>query len=250
MITEARIEDLIGRIYSLDPVVQPAESAQATLLLSEVQAWQREGETLSRRVAHILTAAPTILADHNLGDLIGDVLARSEGPMRPSRIANEVRALGYQHSGPTRNPKQLENSVWARLANDARFVKISRGLWDIRGRLDSDPGTRLVGYDIEIETLPCARLRGVTDEAASTVAQLDRHHAISDDVEHDSERGVLKARFRFVEWEKDEAVEGATEAMVSALLASGIARSDDGTCNPVSLSSEPEPILERLRTRS
>jgi hypothetical protein len=223
--------------------------SQATLLLSQVQAWQREGETLKRRIDQLLTSAPTILADHNLGDLIEEVLAKSDGPMRPTRIANEVRALGYQHASPTKNPKQLENTVWARLSNDSRFEKVSRGLWDLRGRLEADPRTRLVGYDVEMETLPCERLRGQTDEAGGAVEDLERHHAICDDVELDTEAGVLRAKFRFIEAEKDAAVEDATEAMVAALLHAGIAQSDDGTYNPVRLAGQPEPIIEQLRAR-
>jgi hypothetical protein len=232
-----RKQELIDRIYTLDPIEQPQDVAAATTLLAEIKEHERQADVLGRRLDVILSPT-TSMEIENLGDLIERVLNGYGEPLRPVQIAAEIRAIGFTHAGPTKNPKQLENSVWARLSNDDRFVRTRRGLWDLADR-EAEPA----GYTIEIRTAPYAALRGSSDEADQIVRMINQSTQIADDAECDPETGVITVSFRYPGWDDAEEVEeDAKGVVIAAMRMWNVHQADDGTYDAVY--GEPQRIRD------
>jgi hypothetical protein len=128
-------ERVVRKLDGLNVREDPHKVAEGARLLAEVQDYLRLGATLEARVAAYVDGANEAVRARSLADWAFDVLSKAEGPMHYREIAGAIRAQGFKHARPPKNAeKQLRDSVWSAMYEDARFVKVGRGIFDLRDR--------------------------------------------------------------------------------------------------------------------
>ncbi len=137
------MRSLSQRLKALIDATDVAESpllvSDGARLLSEVQLWEAQGESLEKRVSALERSggdSDDANRDKSLADRAYDVLL-DEGKAMPYReIAAVIRSRGFRHAREPKNPeKQLADSVWTAMYEDGRFTKVGRGIFDLRERL-------------------------------------------------------------------------------------------------------------------
>ncbi len=107
-------------------------------LLAEVQQWEGKGEQLLQKAVALEHKATSLEGEgyRSLADRAHEVLLDEGGPMPYREIAAAIRARGFKHAREPKNPaKQLADSVWTAMHEDARFRKVGRGIFDLTERL-------------------------------------------------------------------------------------------------------------------
>jgi hypothetical protein len=137
----ALLERLGDYVKDNDPATDPKYAQVAGLLAEAATEAQRHGQTLaqlSERTDQLLQAASVpVVARHfdTQADWCDDILKRSDGPRRYSDIADQMYEEGYRHAVTVKNPdRQLRDSIWVAMNEDARFVKVRRGTFDLVSR--------------------------------------------------------------------------------------------------------------------
>jgi PHD/YefM family antitoxin component YafN of YafNO toxin-antitoxin module len=125
-------------IEAADLERDPLLIANGARLLAEVQQWEEKGERLLQRLAAFERTATSSgdSAPGSHADWAYQVLLDNDGPMPYREIADSIKARGFKHAREPKNPdKQLGDSVWTAMYEDARFTKVGRGVFDLTERL-------------------------------------------------------------------------------------------------------------------
>jgi hypothetical protein len=130
-----RLKALIERTaVDRDPLLV----ADAARLLSEVQEWEGKGDRLENRVSALERHGHSPAGSgpgKSLAQWAFEVLEEEGTSMRYREIAAAIKARGFTHSREPKNPeKQLADSVWSAMYEDARFTKVGRGIFDLTDR--------------------------------------------------------------------------------------------------------------------
>ena len=130
------LEERVARkLDDLNVREDPLKVAEGARLLAEIQEHLRLHATLEARVAAYVDGTSTTVETRSLADWAFDVLSEAGGPMHYREIAAAIRAQGFKHARPPKNAdKQLRDSVWSAMYEDARFAKVGRGIFDLRDR--------------------------------------------------------------------------------------------------------------------
>jgi hypothetical protein len=125
-------------IEAADLERDPLLISNGARLLAEVQQWEEKGERLLQRLAafeHTATSSGDSRPE-SLADRAYEVLLDDGGPMPYREIAAAIKARGFKHAHEPKNPeKQLGDSVWTAMYEDARFTKVGRGVFDLTERV-------------------------------------------------------------------------------------------------------------------
>ena|SRR5919201_526143 len=128
-------ESIARKLESLDVRADPLKVAEGARLLADVQEHELLTSTLEARVAAYVDATREPVSHRSLADWAYGVLAAAGTEMHYSKIAGAIRAEGFKHAREPKNPeKQLKDSVWTAMYEDPRFVKVGRGIFDLRER--------------------------------------------------------------------------------------------------------------------
>jgi HB1, ASXL, restriction endonuclease HTH domain len=123
------------KLDDLDVRREPLKVAEGAHLLADVQEYLRLQATVEARVAAFVDGANEPVGSRSLGDWAFDVLSAGDSAMHYREIAAAIRAQGFKHARPPKNAeKQLRDSVWSAMYEDPRFVKVGRGIFDLRDR--------------------------------------------------------------------------------------------------------------------
>ena len=126
---------LTRRLGELDVREEPLKVAEGARLLAEVQEYERLGTSLEARVVAFVDGTSGPPEARSLADWAYSVLSEAAGPMHYREIADAIRARGFKHARPPKNAeRQLRDSVWTAMYEDARFVKVGRGIFGLSGR--------------------------------------------------------------------------------------------------------------------
>jgi hypothetical protein len=122
---------ILRAVKDVDLARNPARVAEGARLLADVQQHFRAQDALESRVAAFLADRSSPSEVKSLADWAFEVLSEGDGgPMRYADVADSIRARGFKHSRPPKNPeKQLRDSVWTAMYEDPRFKKVGRGLF-------------------------------------------------------------------------------------------------------------------------
>jgi hypothetical protein len=133
--TLALEERVARKLETLDVRSDPLKVAEGARLLADVQEYARLKSTLEARVAAYVDGTREPVAHRSLADWAHDVLAAAGTEMHYGEIASTIRGEGFKHAREPKNPeKQLKDSVWSAMFEDPRFVKVGRGIFDLRER--------------------------------------------------------------------------------------------------------------------
>jgi hypothetical protein len=66
-------------------------------------------------------------------DLVVDAIEQAGRPLSIAELTDAVRAAGYRHEAPPKNPNQLRASISALPAKSTRVKRVGSGLYDVTG---------------------------------------------------------------------------------------------------------------------
>jgi hypothetical protein len=129
------VEQLARKLGALDVREEPLKVAEGARLLAEIQDYEQLRANLEARVAAFIDGTTGTPQTRSLADWAFSVLSEAGGPMHYREIADAIRARGFKHARPPKNAeKQLRDSVWTAMYEDARFVKVGRGIFGLSNR--------------------------------------------------------------------------------------------------------------------